>query len=131
MTTADDHGIPDKVYQEVYYSKEADAPDHAREYAGILFRIRGGTSLSALEEWDEEGKIPGLLKGKKGPLGLPRVLGIEGWEYNRYPPSRREIRSWLIENPIPTATAKRKAIWASQVNYQCLNGCCIAHHDPD
>ena len=37
--TAGDHGIPDKVYQEVYYSKEADAPDHAKEYAGISFQI--------------------------------------------------------------------------------------------
>ena len=122
VLTAGDHGIPDKVYQEVYYSKEADAPDHAKEYAGISFRIRGGTGLSALDEWDEEDKtqIPGLLKRKKGPLRLPRIIGVEGWEYKRCPPSQREIRSWLVENPTPTETGKRRAMWASQVSPQCL-----------
>ena len=122
VSTAGDHGIPNKLYQEVYYSKECDAPDHAKEYAGILFRIRGGTGLSALDEWGEEGKalIPGLLKRKKGPLRLPRIIGIEGWEYNGCPPSLREIRSWLLENPAPTEKGKRKVIWTSQVSYQCL-----------
>jgi len=133
VATADDHGIPNKVYQEVYYSKEVDAPDRAKEYAGILFRIRGGTGLSALEEWDGEDKtpIPGPPQRKKGPLGLPRIIGIDGWEYNRCPPSRRGVRSWLIENPIPTETARRKAMWASQVNRQCLYRCCTAHDSPD
>ena len=133
VATTDDHGIPNKVYQEVYYSKEADAPDHAKEYAGILFRIHGGTGLSTLEEWDGEDKtpVPGLLNRQKGPLRLPRIVGTGGWEYNQCPPSRREIQSWLIENPIPTETAKRTATWASQVNYQCSNGCHTAHYDPD
>lgn len=131
--TTDDHGIPNKVYQEVYYSKEADAPDRAKEYAGILFRIRGGAGLSALEEWDGEDKAPisGLLKRQKGPVRAPRIFGIGGWEYNRCPPPQREIQSWLIENPIPTETAKRKAAWASQVNCKCSSGCYSAHHDPD
>ena len=122
VSTAGDHGIPNKLYQEVYYSKECDAPDHAKEYAGILFRIRGGTGLSALDEWGEEGKtlIPGLLKRKKGPLRLPRIIGIEGWEYNRCPPSHREIRSWLLENPASTEKGKRKVIRTSQVSYRCL-----------
>lgn len=133
VATTDDHGIPNKVYQEVYYSKETDAPDHAKEYAGILFRIHGGTGLSTLEEWDGENKtaIPGLPKRQKGPLQLPRIAGIGGWEYNQCPPSRREIQNWLIENPIPTEMAKRKATWASQVNHQCSNGCYTAHYDPD
>ena len=133
VSTAEDHGIPNKVYQEVYYSKEVDAPDNAKEYAGILFRIRGGTGLSVLEEWDGEDKppMPGLPKRKKGPLRLPRMIGIEGWEYNRCPPSRREIRSWLVENPIPTEAAKRKGAWASQVNYQRLIGHCTTHYNPD
>ena len=125
VSTTDDHGIPNKVYQEVYYSKEADAPDHAKEYAGILFRIRGGTGLSTLEDWDRGDKTPitELPKQKKGPIRLARVIGIEGWEYIRAPPSRREVQDWLIENPIPTETVKRKAKWASQVNYQFLIGC--------
>ena len=133
VATTDGHGIPNKVYQEVYYSKEADAPDHAKEYAGILFRIRGGTGLSTLEEWDgeDETPTPGLLKRQKGPLRLPRIVGVRGWEYNRCPPSRREIQSWLIENPIPTEKTKRKATWASQVNYQFLNSCSTAQYDPD
>lgn len=135
VSTADDYGIPNKVYQEVYYSKEADASDNAKEYAGILYRIRGGTGLSTLEEWDKEDKtlMPGPLKRKKGPLRLPRIIGIGGWEYNRSPPSCGEIRRWSIENPIPTETAKRKVTWASQVNYQyqCSNSYCTTNHNPD
>jgi hypothetical protein len=117
VSTAEENGIPSKVYQEVYYSKEADAPDHAKEYAGILFRIHGGTGLSALEEWDGEEKSPtsGLDKRKKGPLWLPRIVGIGGWEYNGCPPSCRETRSWLLDNPIQAELGERKAVWASQV----------------
>jgi len=118
VSTTEDHEIPNKVYQEVYYSKEADAPDHAKEYAGILFRVRGGTGLSALEEWGGEDKTP--IPGRKnGSLRLPRIVGI-GWEYNRSPPSCREVRSWLVYNPVPAETRKGKAVWASQVNHQCL-----------
>ncbi|KAF9652022.1 hypothetical protein BDM02DRAFT_3153972 [Thelephora ganbajun] len=117
VATTDDHSIPNKIYQEVYCSKEADAPEHAKEYAGILFRIHGGTGLSALEEWGGEDKfpIPGPLERKKGPLRLPRIFGIDGWEYNRCPPSHREIRNWLVENPIQTETGKRKVTWTSQI----------------
>lgn len=116
MSTTEDHEIPNKVYQEVYYSKEADAPDHAKEYAGILFRIRGGTGLSTLEEWSGEDKTP--IPGRKnGPLRLPRIVEICGWEYNRSPPSRRGVRSWLVDNPVQAQTGKGKAMWASQVNH--------------
>ena len=118
-STIDDHGIPNKVYQEVYYSKEADVPDQAKEYAGILFRIRGGTGISALEEWGGEDKIsiPGLLQRKKGPFRLPKIVGIEGWEYNQSPPPGREIRSWLLEDSIRTRPRDRRDTWASQVIY--------------
>ena len=119
VSTMDDRGIPNKVYQEVYYSKEADAPEQAKEYAGILFRIRGGTGISALDEWDGEDKtsISGLLQRKKSPVQLPKIAGIEGWEYNQYPPSGREIRSWLLEDPVRAKPGDRRDTWASQVNY--------------
>jgi DNA polymerase zeta len=119
VSTMDDHGIPNKVYQEVYYSKEADAPDQAREYGGILFRICGGTGISALGEWDGEDKtsMSGLLQPKTDPFQLPKIVGIEGWEYNQYPPSGREIRNWLLKDPTQTTTGDRRSTWASQVIY--------------
>jgi len=118
VSTTEDHEIPNKVYQEVYYSKETDAPDHAKEYAGISFRVRGGTGLSALEEWNGEDKTP--VPGRtNGSLRLPGIVGIGGWEYNRCPPSRREVRNWLVDNPVPAKTGKGKAMWASQVGHQC------------
>lgn len=133
MSTTEDHRIPDKVYQEVYYGKEADAPDCAKEYAGILFRIRGGTGLSALDEWDEEDEasIFGLLERKKGPFQLPRIIGIAGWEYNQCPPSRREIRNWLLENRVQTKTGERKDRWASQVNCWMSVSCSAVDNNLD
>jgi len=133
VSTTDDHGIPNKVYQEVYYSKEADAHDHAKEYAGILFRIRGGTGTSTLGGWDGEDKTPilGLSEQRKGPVQLPGVIGMKGWEYIRSPPSCREVRNWLIEHPNLTETAKRKNTRASQVNYRCLVGCRAAQCNSD
>lgn len=132
VATTGDCGIPDKVYQEVYYSKEADAPDNPKEYAGILFRIRGGTGLSVLERWEAEDAPPvsGLFKQEKVPLRLPRIVGIEGWEYNRCPPSRREIQNWLVENPAPTERAKRKTTCASQVNWRSSKTRYTAHRSP-
>lgn len=119
VSTTEDHGIPYKVYQEAYYSKEADAPDHAKEYGGVLFRTRGGTGLSALDEWDWADKtlVSGLLERKEDPFQLPKIVGIEGWEYNQCPPSRREVRNWLSEDPIQTKPVQRKGTWASQVNH--------------
>ena len=130
VSTTDDHGIPDKVYQEVHYSREADAPDSAKEYAGVLFRIRGGTGLSALDEWDGEdnNSVPGLYKRKKGPFRLPKVIGTKGWEYSQCPPSRKKIRSWLLEDPMQTKAAERKGTRASQVGFWMSTGCSVVYH---
>lgn len=117
MSTTNGHGIPDKVYQEVYYSKETDASDHTKEYAGILFRVRGGIGLSVLDEWEgeDETSMSGLLKRKKGQFQLPRIVGIDGWEYNQYPPSHREVRGWFLEDSIRRKRGERNCAWASQV----------------
>lgn len=118
VSTADCHGIPDTVYQGVFYSKETDAPDHAKEYAGILFRIHSGTGLSVLEEWEggENTPVSRPRQQMKGPLRLSRIVGIGGWEYHRRPPSLREVRRWLPENQTPAEIRMRRATWASQVN---------------
>jgi len=52
LLTVDDFGIPSKVYQSPYYSNESDAPEHSKEYAGLLFIIQRGRGLSTLKDWD-------------------------------------------------------------------------------
>ena len=93
LSSVDEHGIPSKVYTSPYYSKASDAPERPREYAGLVFHLKGGTGLDTLEEW--AGSTPSNIgyvgKGKR----RLDPAGVTGWEYASTPPSAREVRRWL------------------------------------
>ena len=93
LASVDEHGIPSKVYTSPYYSKASDAPERPREYAGLVFHLKGGTGLDTLEEW--AGSTPDSI-GHVGK-GKRRLdpTGVTGWEYASTPPSAREVRRWL------------------------------------
>ncbi|EKM61040.1 uncharacterized protein PHACADRAFT_204189 [Phanerochaete carnosa HHB-10118-sp] len=79
LATLDACGVPAKVYQDPFYSNEEDAPEHAREYAGLVYNLKGGTGISALEEWAGHEPSSGLRKLDN--------TGVYGWEYASVPPS--------------------------------------------
>ncbi|KAG7452885.1 DNA/RNA polymerase [Guyanagaster necrorhizus] len=81
------HNIPSKIYRPPYYSKEIDAPDRPREYAGLVYHLKGGKGIKNLPAWE--------------PIGseiwnsLVEAGDAQGWEYAGHPPSVKSVRAWL------------------------------------
>ncbi|KAF8122368.1 hypothetical protein EV363DRAFT_1182775, partial [Boletus edulis] len=68
------------------HSKKVDVPDGPREYAGLLYRLKG-RGLDALEEWQaSEGHI------SSAPKDTRLSVSCGGWEYASTPPSVREVK---------------------------------------
>ncbi|PSS37734.1 hypothetical protein PHLCEN_2v427 [Hermanssonia centrifuga] len=95
------HGIPTKIYQDPWYSIESDAPEHPREYAGLVYHLKGGTGTSILKEWSSTEDTT-----QKDIKLHPD--GISGWEYASAPPSTKEVRRWLEFNKLPSPVRKPK-----------------------
>ncbi|KAI9063064.1 hypothetical protein FKP32DRAFT_1593035 [Trametes sanguinea] len=94
LESTDVVGIPSKVYRDPYYSKESDAPERPREYAGLVFHLKGGEGTATLEEWKSDVSVPATIGHPPGRLV---ATGIRGWEYASVPPSVRQVRKWLKE----------------------------------
>lgn len=83
-------GLASKIYQAPYYSNDSDIPEIPKEFAGLVYRLKGGQGIATLEEWSTD-------KGNDGD-NSPDVLhclnstGIGGWEYAGHPPSVKEVR---------------------------------------
>jgi DNA polymerase zeta len=84
------YGIPDKIYRDPYYSNETDVPERPKEFAGLVYNLKGG-GLKYLEQWHggSTDKISRILRGKYHPSR------IYGWEYASNPPGVREVKKWL------------------------------------
>ena len=95
-----DLGLETRVHRDPYYSKAEDAPERAREYGGLKFRLQGGVGVGSLEEWAST-----LDGASKDTSPSRRMLptrqakldgsGVLGWEYSSVPPSRRQAEEWL------------------------------------
>jgi len=95
-----DFGLETRVHRDPYYSKAEDAPERAREYGGLKFRLQGGAGVGSLEEWGsalygtstDTPLTRGMLPTRRAKL---EGSGILGWEYSSVPPSRRQAEEWL------------------------------------
>lgn len=104
-------GLPSKTYQAPYYSKDADIPEMAKEYAGLTYRLKGGQGIATLSEWVVNGEV-----GQNSTsIRQFDTTGIGGWEYASHPPSVLEVRRSAATGQ-STAGAKRKL--RSQVSNQ-------------
>jgi DNA polymerase zeta len=121
--TMPNEGLPDIIYQNAYYSDEADVPDRQREYAGREFKLESntvpylpnfdpiGTSLAAYGE-----KPPVLLdfeSEEKEDRKRRRLCKISTWIIGEQPPSRAEVEAWarkeaILNNP-SVLTRQRQA----------------------
>ncbi|KAK5107743.1 hypothetical protein LTR62_000719 [Meristemomyces frigidus] len=92
---------PHIVYQDPYYSNEADVPARPREYAGQEFRLESRT-LPYLSVFDRTGtqavgKSAGLDRTRIGleEARRGRECGLRAWEIMRAPPTFQEVQTWL------------------------------------
>ncbi|CAN8100096.1 unnamed protein product [Discula destructiva] len=93
-----DHGLPDVIHQDAFYSQEKDVPPRMREYAGREFRLEGNT-LPFLPEFDPTGSSPATF----GVSVEPDPNSREKTEGEYRSKSRQcSLRSWEIADPPPT-----------------------------
>ncbi|SJL04429.1 related to DNA polymerase zeta, catalytic subunit [Armillaria ostoyae] len=79
------HNIPSKIYRTPYYSKGIDAPERPREYAGLVYHLKGGEGIKNLPAWEPIGSENSLVEAGD----------VQGWEYAGHPPSVASVRAWL------------------------------------
>ncbi|KIX05146.1 uncharacterized protein Z518_06018 [Rhinocladiella mackenziei CBS 650.93] len=104
-TTLWQHGLPDVIYQEAFYSNEEDVPEQAREYAGRQFRLESVT-VPYLPEFDPAGTSPAVF-GRRPALLLDfaaervrdnqrrKRCKISEWVIAEPPPRRIDVLAWL------------------------------------
>lgn len=106
-------GLPSKIYQAPYYSRDEDIPEQSKEYAGLMYRLKGGKGIASLEEWYANGHAP---ETRQSPPALQlNSIGVGGWEYANHPPSTKEIRRSLHLLDVESAMAKSRPTFKSQV----------------
>ncbi|KAK5998939.1 DNA polymerase zeta catalytic subunit [Cladobotryum mycophilum] len=105
VATMHEYGLPDVLYQEVFYGKESDVPTRKREYAGKEFRVLSNT-LPFLPEFDLTG-VPlasqGIVKeitSEKGGVesdheSQRKACSWRSWEIADPPPSYQQVIKWL------------------------------------
>ncbi|KAG2061849.1 hypothetical protein BDR06DRAFT_945889 [Suillus hirtellus] len=102
--TIETYGVPRRLYRNPYYSKRADAPEHPREYAGLLYHLKGGEGLDTLDQWKSHGSQ--LHTGRNVRLLKGTSLSW-GWEYAALPPGKTQMKRWLKENPVQRTSRAR------------------------
>lgn len=100
LSTLESRGLPRKVYQDPYYSRAEDVPERPWEFAGLVYRLKKGDGLSALEEWEPSSTAEPLAENafaEDKNMFEDRFdrTGVGGWEYASAPPSAREVLRWL------------------------------------
>jgi DNA polymerase zeta len=100
LRTIETYGVPRRVYRDPYYSKRADVPEHPREYAGLLYHLKG-EGLDTLDQWKSH---ESQLHTGRNARRLKGTYLSWGWEYAAVPPSKTRVKQWLKENPVQLTT---------------------------
>lgn len=88
--TLEQHGLHGKLYQRPYYSNPDDAPEFVREYAGLVFDLRGEYDVHGM------GEDPVTIDVFQ-QQSVDSTFGITGWEFAGTPPTLNKTRRWLEE----------------------------------
>ncbi len=92
------YNIPNRIYRSPYYSHFDDAPSRPREYASLVYRLKGGDGLDTLSVWENYASLAHDIGFAPGKTFDPS--GIGGWEYAGFPPNKKVVQRWLLENPV-------------------------------
>jgi len=116
QASMEQYGLEDAMYRDPYYSNEFDVPENPREFAGLVYHLRGGEGPSFLKEWDDGcDKVKG-----KAPTDFREIAEIFGWEYASSPPSVREVKKWLQSDAGKLKAAVRDSKSQSQASNFCI-----------
>ncbi|OTA08409.1 hypothetical protein A9Z42_0000970 [Trichoderma parareesei] len=125
-----ERGCPDVIYQDAFYSEEADVPLRRREYAGREFHLISNT-LPFLPDFDPTGNAAPAGISHDSDMSLSREADMwqneqrlkehcswRGWEIVRSPPSCDEVARWMVQNATDVRRAKPRLTrpWLSQID---------------
>ncbi|KAJ3855937.1 hypothetical protein EV368DRAFT_33584 [Lentinula lateritia] len=121
LSTLEDFGLKSRIYRAPYYSNEKDAPPRPREYAGLVYNLKGGEGIALLDDWVSES---GSQKTSNDTYDnfLQDYLSVGGWEYAGVPPSVKEVRTWLrsfegqLKQELPKLPSRTQIQGPTQVN---------------
>lgn len=92
LSTIEDFGLSSRIYRAPYYSDEKDAPPRPREYAGLVYNLKGGEGITHLDDWVSDCDAN---DSEQVTSAVETDSDIGGWEYAGSPPSVKEVRKWL------------------------------------
>lgn len=125
LFSLESRGLPSKIYQDPHYSRANDVPERPWEFAGLVYRLKKGDGLSALDEWEPSSTTAPPVKNASAEdrnMFQDRFdrTGVGGWEYASTPPSVREVRRWL------TSTTQARVREKPQARSQASRDDCSA-----
>ncbi|ETS03581.1 hypothetical protein M419DRAFT_34423 [Trichoderma reesei RUT C-30] len=130
VTCQSERGCPEVLYQDAFYSNEADVPLRRREYAGREFHLISNT-LPFLPSFDPTGNSAPAWMSHDSDTSLSREADMwqneqrlkehcswRGWEIVGFPPSYDEVARWMVQNATDMKRAKPRLIrsWLSQID---------------
>ncbi|KAG5221892.1 DNA polymerase zeta [Salix suchowensis] len=84
LRTLQEYNVPSRIYRDPHYSHSEDTPTRHREYAGLVYRLKGGNGLDTLTNWQTLTNAIHEVEIAPGKTFDPS--GIGGWEYAGFPP---------------------------------------------
>ncbi|EPQ27522.1 uncharacterized protein PFL1_05060 [Pseudozyma flocculosa PF-1] len=89
-----------ELHQDPFFSRPEDVPEHAREYAGRLFRFQSNTLsfLRHFQHWDSES--PGEATGP--------TPNRRRWQFGPPPPTRLEVDAWRYNEALAVREKSRR-----------------------
>ncbi|KAK0663959.1 putative DNA polymerase zeta catalytic subunit [Cercophora samala] len=119
LSSMQDYGLPDVIYQDAFYSQDKDVPPRPREYAGKEYRLESNT-LPYLPDFDPKGESPATygIKPDQGPDLEDLELAYEEqrmectlrtWEIATPPPTYREVSQWWNDKQSKRSTSSEKS----------------------
>ena len=120
LSTLAHYDVPNQVYIDPFYSKESDVPEKPWEFAGLMYHLKGGSSLGNLKGWNDGTNMTRLTDHDRNVfLDWFDGTGVGGWEYASTPPSTNDVRLWLKEDSDSALSRKQASV--TQVFYQLVS----------
>lgn len=113
-TSMGSFGLPEIIYQDAYYSDEADVPGRVMEWAGRQFKL-GSVTVPFLSDFDATASSAATF-GVKSAVAYDRNKIEAGFQRRR---RNCSLRSWEISDPPPSCA--EVTVWAQTEDSDMLS----------